>query len=559
MKHSKTFVGILLLMFWMNSTFMVFGKKPHVREYPVELYEAYNYKGSFIGLKEGKHCIKNTDFDNKASSIYIVPGYEVKLYRWKDARENSENYTVTLKESVPNLKSVDGKNMNNKTSYLEIIKLDSADDKNETDQSGNDTENSNNTNTDTSTTNSNDQPDTNNSSPDNSGNKFPFPRNEKYADGSIMPSGSADTLNKQVTEFYDKWKERYVGSWKGNLNYVKFNGDNLKKEKISVSEGHGYGMIIMASMAGYDRNAKSLFDGMFRWFKKCPSTINKKLMSWLQLKEGPDGKQSDSATDGDLDIAYALLLADKQWGSSGEINYSQEAETLIAAIMESEINKKSWTPLLGDWVSPDDKKYGDSTRPSDFMVANFEAFMNFTGNKDWGKVVDGCYKVVTTIQEKHAKSSGLVSDFVVNTTGNIEPAPSGLLEESDPNYYYNSCRVPWRIGTGYLVSGSQKAKAILDKMNEFFKRSTQGNPEKLKSGYALSGEALPKSDYLSMAFLAPIGVSAMSGNDQEWLDKIWKKTVEQSLDNEQYFENTIKMICMIIMSGNWMTPDAKNP
>ena len=37
----------------------------------------------------------------------------------------------------------------------------------------------------------------------------------------------------------------------------------------------------------------------------------------------------DSATDGDLDIAYSLLLAHKQWGSNGTVNYLKEAQDMI--------------------------------------------------------------------------------------------------------------------------------------------------------------------------------------------------------------------------------------
>ena len=54
----------------------------------------------------------------------------------------------------------------------------------------------------------------------------------------------------------------------------------------------------------------------------------------------PDGK-SYSATDGDLDIAFGLLLADKQWGSAGAINYLAEARKVIAAIKMFEMNQNS--------------------------------------------------------------------------------------------------------------------------------------------------------------------------------------------------------------------------
>ena len=64
-----------------------------------------------------------------------------------------------------------------------------------------------------------------------------------------------------------------------------------------------------------------------------------------------DGPESGSATDGDLDIAFALLLADKQWGSGGA--YLAEAKKVIAAIKEKEMNAMTKLPLLADDIGGD--------------------------------------------------------------------------------------------------------------------------------------------------------------------------------------------------------------
>jgi endo-1,4-beta-D-glucanase Y len=51
-----------------------------------------------------------------------------------------------------------------------------------------------------------------------------------------------------------------------------------------------------------------------------------------------DGSSSDAAgggwnaMDGDLDIAMALLMADRQWGSTGAWNYKQEGINTINAM-----------------------------------------------------------------------------------------------------------------------------------------------------------------------------------------------------------------------------------
>ncbi|WP_449437807.1 glycosyl hydrolase family 8 [Pedobacter steynii] len=65
-------------------------------------------------------------------------------------------------------------------------------------------------------------------------------------------------------------------------------------------------------------------------------------MNWQQaIKDGKVVSVGRScATDGDMDIAYALLLADKQWGSSGKINYKAEAISIINALKASIIHTK---------------------------------------------------------------------------------------------------------------------------------------------------------------------------------------------------------------------------
>lgn len=78
-------------------------------------------------------------------------------------------------------------------------------------------------------------------------------------------------------------------------------------------------MLITAYMAGHDADAQTYFDGLYRFYKAHPSSIDPALMAWQQAKDSSgnivDTSGSDAATDGDMDIAYALLLADKQWAA----------------------------------------------------------------------------------------------------------------------------------------------------------------------------------------------------------------------------------------------------
>jgi endo-1,4-beta-D-glucanase Y len=269
----------------------------------------------------------------------------------------------------------------------------------------------------------------------------------------------------------------------------------------------------------------------------------------------PDGK-SDSATDGDLDVAFGLLLADKQWGSNGAINYLAEGKKVIEAIKKLEMNPNSKTPLLGDWAAADVAmmaKFGNSTRPSDFMIDHFRAYGSATGDAFWMGAVDGVHTLVGTIQSKFSMTTGLLPDFVINTTAMPAPAPPNFLEDvTDGSYGYNSCRVPMRLVTDWVASGDPRAKAEVDKIVKWIATKTGGDPSKVVDGYNLAGVA-NKGTANDNSFEAPFGVAGIvDKTHQAWVDAAWKRMAAGTLGG--YYGDSIQMISMIVMSGNWWAP-----
>jgi len=123
-----------------------------------------------------------------------------------------------------------------------------------------------------------------------------------------------------------------------------------------------------------DSSAQITFDGLFYYYLEHPSKRNKHLMSWTQSKVCGNSDKS-SASDGDIDIAYSLLLANEQWSSNGKINYIQEAKNSMNAILEQEINGKTFTVLQSNSIEFDSKDYFDM-RTSDFIPSQFRAFYN---------------------------------------------------------------------------------------------------------------------------------------------------------------------------------------
>jgi len=380
----------------------------------------------------------------------------------------------------------------------------------------------------------------------------PFPQHVAYFKGVIKPNNiSQEAMDDSVRLFYNQWKASYLKNDCGNSQYYVW-ADGAKKQ--SVSEGHGYGMVIIALMAGHDEAAQKIFDGLYYYFKQHPSKRSPYLMSWAQTKDFKDIDGS-SATDGDMDIAYGLLLANKQWGSNGAINYLEEAKKIIAAIMQQEINPTTFSIIISNAVEHDSKAYFDM-RSSDFMPSHFRAFKNASNNLNWNKVIDTNYKRFLFMQDKFSPDAGLVPDFILHTHKQPVPAyPLFLESKFDGCYNYNACRVPWRVALDYIRNGKKDAKLFIDKINAWLRETTENNPDNISAGYSLEGNDLKHRNYEALSFIGPFAVAAMvDSKNQDWLNKVWNYLLAFRLKDYDYYDNSIKMLNMIILSGNYWNP-----
>ncbi|MHB8088591.1 MAG: glycosyl hydrolase family 8 [Anaerolineaceae bacterium] len=384
----------------------------------------------------------------------------------------------------------------------------------------------------------------------------PFPNHTAYAPGSILPNHRPQTqLDDDVRAFYDYWKAAYLiqdgTDANGHPLYRIAFGKDAEAQANTVSEGQGFGMLILPVMAGYDPEAQEIFDGLWLFARAHPSEVDVRLMDWNIVEtEG-----NDSAFDGDADIALGLLLADAQWGSQGEINYKAEANTLIAGILESTIGPESRLPMLGDWVDAHGEEHNQYTpRSSDFMLVNFRAYGKATGDPVWDEVVTNSLKVIASLQETYSPKTGLLPDFIVMSgeEHSPAPAPAGFLEgENDGNFSYNAGRDPWRLGADALLNKDAASRAAAQKMSVWAESTSGGEPTAFHAGYDLEGNPLEGSDYFTTFFVAPLGVAAMSSPDQQkWLNTVYDAVYQT---HEDYYEDTVTMLCLITITGNaWM-------
>jgi endo-1,4-beta-D-glucanase Y len=371
-----------------------------------------------------------------------------------------------------------------------------------------------------------------------------------YVPGTIRPSASQAVQDAALMKYWNFWKANFLSTKCGSGTFAVLSKD---ADHAYVAEGEGYGMTIAAMMAGKDTQAKAIFDGILKFVKAHPSVNNKDLHAAEQDANCKSVNGSDSATDGDLEIAYGLLIANKVWGSTGTVNYLAEAKRIINAIKASEVSASSKYMLLGDWAV-DDSKYKNSSRSSDWMPGHFRAFEKATGDSAWGTIRTKHEAAVSQLQSQFAGSTGLLPDFVVSTNSSPKPAPANFLESQfDGKYSWNACRDPWRLGADAITVDGSAALGQVRKLNTWIKSATGSDPTKINTGYSLAGAKTEIGDH--PCFTAPFAVAAMTDpGSQAWLDKLFTQISNFSPDATDYYGTGITLQVLIILSGNFVAP-----
>ncbi|MBF9068784.1 glycoside hydrolase [Streptacidiphilus sp. NEAU-YB345] len=378
------------------------------------------------------------------------------------------------------------------------------------------------------------------------GPAMPFPQHQTYKVG-VMPSASQSARDAAVEKQYDSWKATYlVHGCASNEYYVSTKGDSDATNNGPVSEGQGYGMNIVPLMAGYDANAQTEFNGLWQLVKDHEDQWG--LMQW-QL----DGKTCkyyssgtpDAATDGDLDIGYGLILADKQWGG-----YTSDAMTWLTSFWNHDVAPDGHLKCEDDGPNTD-------TRPSDQMLDHLRAFAAYDTTHDWNKVITRTQQLDTEYTQAYSPNDGLLSDFVVNAnTTSPSPAPANYQEDQPDNIVgYNSIRVPWHMGTDALENGTTVAAteySLAKLESACLKAESGGNPQNVYPHTNLNCTPYSTSDQAEEAGDA-VGPAAMASGDQSWTDAIWNQLATNPF-GDGYYGESIKMLVYLVMAGDYWNP-----
>ena len=220
----------------------------------------------------------------------------------------------------------------------------------------------------------------------------------------------------------------------------------------TVSEGIGYGMLIAAYMAD-----KTLFDGLYRYAKQWMTDASGNyLMDW-QINSSGVRIGSNGATDADQDMAFALLVAEKQWGNTTTtgFNYHNEFQLICNAMCLTEFGGSGQ-------VYAGDQHASAYYFRSYLCPAWYKCFGAQTSSSayNWTSPITWTYSTYffngTALR---FGNYGLVPNCATTDGNYTKVAISGGTgnEANADRHGYDASRYGWRIGLDYLWNGSSAA------------------------------------------------------------------------------------------------------
>ncbi len=326
---------------------------------------------------------------------------------------------------------------------------------------------------------------------------------------------------------YATWKNNYFRACGDGLTAGIWNGGGV------FSEGIGYGMLITAN-AG----SQADFDAVYQFYQRAEKSAAG-LLNWtcnFDQNACSLSCSGNGATDADLDIAAALLMAAKRWGGT----YREAARALIVTLRTAVV--ESCGTILdirpGDvWGGCTDPGNG-LINPSYYSPGYYRAFaqVDSEGAATWNQLVEDTYPLWSLGWKGHPDRMFLWPDA---------QKWNGTTFVNDKGFAYNgydACRVPWRIATDYAWTGESRAQSLLGQIGGEI--DTAGITTN-----SLGGPAYPmNSAFIGSMALAGIAIS------QAKADEYYAAWMGVNKDDTPYYQGTLRMLYLLVAGGQFISP-----
>jgi oligosaccharide reducing-end xylanase len=319
------------------------------------------------------------------------------------------------------------------------------------------------------------------------------------------------------------------------------------------SEGQSYGMMIAVQM-----NMQTEFDKLWRFAKQrmqfATNDAWNRYFRWQGVVSVNGGNidvnfaQNGPAPDGDEYFAAALYLADRRWGSNGEINYEQEADAIASAMLNNAgqgrvaiINAQSNMVVF----FPQGNSAGFSD-PSYHLPAFYELFAQDGNPADanrWRQVADVSRQFFV---QSANPNTGLHPDYA-NFNGTANTGGNGQTHDQ---FRFDAWRVPMNMAIDYAWTGADaRLQTQVEKYHAFF-GGRLGEDNIPNALFLLSGAVATDDTGPSTALAATLAAGALASTAQnraDFVENLWN-TPQQS-GTYRYYQETVYALGLLATAG----------
>ncbi len=314
-------------------------------------------------------------------------------------------------------------------------------------------------------------------------------------------------------------------------NYIESTGRTLDRQQadITTSEGQSYTMLSAVWI-----DDKDTFDKSWKWTKENLQRKEDNLFSWLYGKksngewailEERGGK--NTATDGDTDIALALVMAANRWSNP---EYLAEAKKIISSVWAVEVAKiGNRYVLLSNSLEKEAVKNEVIVNPSYFSPYAYKVFAKLNPENAWSQLATDTYSTldeVTVLNLDKGKSSNLPPNWVIlNKSDQSWKAAENT--DLNTNFSYDALRVPWRIYLDWMWFKEEKALQYLSKLNFLDQEWT--NNQAIYRNYTHDGIVVEKEESLAMYGSS---IAYFMAKDKGLAEQIYKQKLEKAYNRD---------------------------
>jgi endo-1,4-beta-D-glucanase Y len=299
------------------------------------------------------------------------------------------------------------------------------------------------------------------------------------------PSTSKISLER----LWQQYKTRY---WEESSGRTR----DTERDSATTSEGQSYTMLRAVWM-----DDRAVFDKTWQWTVQNLQRSDK-LFSWLwgAQKDGSYGIKTDSggqnsASDGDSDIALALLMAAQKWRVS---EYRDNARDIVRAIWDHEVAIIQDKPYLT--TNNIEKTSSSPTaliNPSYLAPYAYRIFGEVDKDHDWDDLTNNSYELIRKASQARLntdKSVGLPPNWLVidKSTGELSASDDPKL---DTDFGFDAFRTVWRVALDWHWYQKPEARETLEGFS--FLADEWKRQGKLTAVYSHDGH--PKADYTKPA------------------------------------------------------------